>query len=436
MAFDRPKTEDIEKLFSRMDSAKKDRFFSCPFPMPDDESWQNLLKTAENAGIKKLSFAECDYFGSNHVQMLARNLHLAPNLEGLNLNDSKPGKKGGIALLKALETSKIKELSLNRVELPDAAVPLLLNVAKNTPLEILSLHQTSMGEKRFGFLEKLSKVLPDTNIRDLDIEGVISYPEGCRAFVEIMNRTKLVSLSFSSFNDPKAQNIFIDSLPNSTIRRLNMRGCYDFKEPEAIRLMQMIPNTEISYFYFSASSRFSDAFFKEAEKMLKSGQNRLENVFITTFNTPHEKSKDMLAAREALLKNVAYRKSIAQKTAEKKNVEKAPEGITLCDALETGVLPQALAGRKKPLSAAECLASDAAGIPFIQKAARAEQLALIFKTSLWVDAKEFQKTWQNVDEQHKWQMDGKNGRPSYQKIKNEIMRKAVYTNLNKRNAGR
>lgn len=69
MAFDRPKTEDIEKLFSRMDSAKKDRFFSCPFPMPDDESWQNLLKTAENAGIKKLSFAECDYFGSNHVQM-------------------------------------------------------------------------------------------------------------------------------------------------------------------------------------------------------------------------------------------------------------------------------------------------------------------------------------------------------------------------------
>lgn len=101
--------------------------------------------------------------------------------------------------------------------------------------------------------------------------------------------------------------------------------------------------------------------------MLKSGQNRLENVFITTFNTPHEKSKDMLAAREALLKNVAYRKSIAQKTAEKKNVEKAPDGITLCDALETGVLPQALAGRKKPLSAAECLASDAAGIPFIQK---------------------------------------------------------------------
>ena len=32
VSFDRPKTEDIEKLFSRMDSAKKDRFFSCPFP--------------------------------------------------------------------------------------------------------------------------------------------------------------------------------------------------------------------------------------------------------------------------------------------------------------------------------------------------------------------------------------------------------------------
>ena len=33
-----------------------------------------------------------------------------------NLNDSKPGKKGGVAILKALETSKIKELSLNRAD--------------------------------------------------------------------------------------------------------------------------------------------------------------------------------------------------------------------------------------------------------------------------------------------------------------------------------
>lgn len=32
MAFDRPKTEDIEKLFSRMDSAKKTGSFPARFP--------------------------------------------------------------------------------------------------------------------------------------------------------------------------------------------------------------------------------------------------------------------------------------------------------------------------------------------------------------------------------------------------------------------
>lgn len=431
MAGDHPSKQDLDKLFSRMETAEKNRDFWCSFPLPDDASLQEFLKAADALGIKRLSFAPCDYFGSADSVRLAKNLHFAPNLEALNLNDIRAGKKGGLALLEALASSKIKDLSINGIEFPDAAQPLLLKVALSAPLERLSFANATMGETRYGFIGKLAQILPDTNVRDLNFEGVVSTPESCKALAEVLPRTKLTALQFSSFREKEAQNILIDTLPDTALRHLNMRSCYDFKEPEAVRLMQTIPNTDISFLYFSASSRYGSTFFQEAANMMRTPKNRLEKVFITAFKTPLEKRTEMSDARDELMQNVAYRKGIALKTDQNKNVTAIPADMSLSEALEAGLLKQALDARKMPLSAAECLKKDAEGNCFAQKAARAERLDLVFNPAYWNNAKEIQTVWDSLEKEHGWQLDGQKGRPSCQKFKNEIMRRAVVKSLSK-----
>ena len=417
--------QEYARLIRRTETAEANRDFFCNFPFPDKACMQDFLKTAAKNGITRLSFEQNGSFGSTAAVWLAESLSLVPDLEALNLNGRKTGKKGTLALLKALPATKIKDLSLNEIEFSKQAEPMLFNAIKKLPLEKLSLARIKTENEKRNFAAKMAEILPETNISDLNVSGVYSSEQACEKFAACLPRTRLKALKFDCMKGEKAQNALIDNLEKTGITRLHMGGCYDFKEPQAVRLMQVLPRTDISFFYYSMNSRFSPDAFRETAKMLSAPSVRLEQVAVTMFHTPPEKSAIVLQARDDLMKNVAYRKAVAAKTAANRNVESVDPALSISEALENGLLKQALNARKAPLTAAECLKPDGDGTNLLQKAARAEQLAVLFDAAHWNNAKEHYAAWTAAGTEHHWQMDGKKGRPSYQKVKNEIMKRSV-----------
>ncbi len=417
--------EEYARLLRRTETADKKKDFSCCFPFPDKACMQDFLKTAAKNGVTRLSFDQNEAFGSTAAVWLAESLNLVPDLEALSLNGRKTGKKGTLALLKALPATKIKDLSLNDIGFTKQTEPMLFDAIKKLPLEKLSLARIKTENEKRDFAAKIAEILPETDISDLNVSGVYSSEQACEKLAACLPRTRLKALKFDCMKGEKAQNALIDNLEKTGISRLHMGGCYDFKEPQAIRLMQVLPRTDISFFYYSMNSRFSPDAFRETAKMLSTPSVRLEQVAITMFHTSPEKHDPVIKARDALMKNVAYRKAVAAKTAKNLSVEKADPSLSLAEALENGFLKQALNARKEPLNVAECLKQDGDGTTLLQKAARAEQLAVLFDAAYWNNAKEHYAAWTAAGKEHHWQMDGKKGRPSYQKVKNEIMKRSV-----------
>lgn len=417
--------QEYARLIRRTETAEANRDFFCSFPFPDKACLQDFLKTAAKNGITRLSFEQNGSFGSTAAVWLAESLSLVPDLEALNLNGRKTGKKGTLALLKALPATKIKDLSLNEIEFSKQAEPMLFDAIKKMPLEKLSLARIKTGNEKRDFAEKMAKILPDTNISDLNISGVYSSERACEKPAACLPLTRLTALRFDCMKGEKAQNALIDNLEKTGITRLHMDGCYNFKEPEAIRLMQVLPQTDVSFLYFSMYPKYGLPFFRKTAKMLSTPSVRLEQGAITMFHTSPEKHDPVIKARDALMKNVVYRKAVAAKAAKNLSVEKADPSLSLGEALENGFLKQALNARKEPLNVTECLKPDGYGTTLLQKAARAEQLAVLFDAAYWNNAKEHHAAWTAAGKEHHWQMDGKKGRPSYQKVKNEIMKRSV-----------
>ena len=169
----------------------------------------------------------------------------------------------------------------------------------------------------------------------------------------------------------------------------------------------------------------------KAEKSIRDPRCRLEQPFFGVSYAPPKNAQKINNACEFLKSNVAYRLAIAQKT--KANAGKEPpEGMGLVDALENGFIEQAL-NRRPPLSSAVCLKEEKDGVSLLSAAIRAERLDTLFSSKNWNNAKEFAAAWDHVPPEHRWQLDGKDGRPSFPKIKNEVMKKAVLSAVRKNN---
>ncbi len=425
--------KDYDKLLERLKTEKKEKPFYMHFVFPSEECLVDFLEKARENGVKKLGFSGCDSFGANRTVWLCRNLHRIPDLEYLNLNECNIGQKGAGALIDILPKTQLKGLSMDFTVMKPKHEQPFLDSIRASKLEDLSVAFCSTGNRELA--GRLADILPETNIRRLNMEGMPCPEASLIKMVKALPRTKLTSLQMGHMAGAKGQNMFIDILPELELTDLNMKCCYDFKEPEAARLMRTLPDTKISSLYYSASSRFSQAFFEEAAKMMTTPSCRLEKVTITMFGAPKEYGALVNEARNTLKQNVAYRTALRQKAEANAAVTDIPPGMPLGSALEEGLLKQALSARP-PLTEADLTAADKDGVTFAAKAARAEVLPLVFSPEHWNNAREMQSAWTAVGSEHHWQLDGRKGRPSFQRVKNEVAGKAIKSLLSAKGKGR
>lgn len=435
MTFSIPESmqKDYDRLLERLKTDKKDKPFYMHFVFPNEECLADFLEKAHDNGVKKLGFSGCDSFGANRTLWLCRNLHRIPDLEFLNLNECNIGQKGASALIDILPKTQLKGLSMNFTVMKPKHEQPFLDSLRASKLEDLSVAFCSTGNREFA--GRLADLLPETNIRRLNMEGMVCPEASLIKMVEALPRTKLTALQMGYMSGAKGQNMFIDILPELGLTDLNLKCCYDFKEPEATRLMRTLPNTKISNLYYSASSRFSRGFFEEAARMMTTPSCRLEKVNITMFGAPQEYAALVHEARNTLKQNVSYRTGLRQKAEANATVTDVPPGMPLGAALEEGLLKQALDARP-PLTGADLTAADKDGVTFAAKAARAEVLPLVFSPKYWDNAREMQNAWIAVGRDHHWQLDGRHDRPSFRRVKNEVAGKAIKSLLSAKGKGR
>ena len=273
--------------------------------------------------------------------------------------------------------------------------------------------------------------MPETKIETLNLSKGNVADKSAAAFEKVLPESSLTSLNINSAGFSKdGMTAFVNGLKKSKLTDLNMSQMRHTEQTAAI-LTDALPELHVKKLRYDIWHTYSDEFFDKAEKSIRDPRCRLEQPFFGVSYAPPKNAQKINNACEFLKSNVAYRLAIAQKT--KANAGKEPpEGMGLVDALENGCIEQAL-NRRPPLSSAVCLKEEKDGVSLLSAAIRAERLDTLFSSKNWNNAKEFAAAWDHVPPEHRWQLDGKDGRPSFPKIKNEVMKKAVLSAVRKNN---
>ena len=84
-----------------------------------------------------------------------------------------------------------------------------------------------------------------------------------------------------------------------------------------------------------------------------------------------------------------------------------------------------LAKENKTLTAEDYRQKNAEGYRLIDALAYSKQLNKVFAPQHWNNAKDMQTVFDMLSDIHKAQLDGKDGRPSFKVLKNQVMAAAV-----------
>lgn len=442
----------FDRMMARIGEMKPDDVFYPRYTFKNEEELKTVLAALDKAGVKTVGFSnkeplnktastsDDDYFISYHQMnfafneeqagWLAKNMHLIPKVETLDVSGCRIGDNGAAALLKALGKSnvtafhmeethvttavgsafkeslpetKLKKLYAgNNYYMKDDACAELIGILPKTKIEVLNLAKGNVLNKSAAAFEK---ALPDCSLTVLNIRKAGFSPDGIVLFLNGVKNSKLIDLDLSQTHQlEQTAQTFTDALPDLPVKKLR----------------------------YDVWHTYSDEFYDKAAESLRDPRCRIEQPFFGVDYVRPENAKKITEACDFLKSNAVYRLAVAQKA--KANAAKdVPDGTGLVEALENGQIKQALS-KHSPLTAKECVKENDKGVSLISAAARAENLDTLFSAAHWNNAKEYAAAWDQVPAEHRWQMDGKDGRPSFAKTKNEVMKKAVMTMLHKNNA--
>lgn len=425
MSLDMNELKNLREEIRRMETCRKDRPFAPQTPLLGDEYTKSFLQAAARYNIVSLNF-NFSAMTDGGISRLAKHLNEIPELKELNVQNCKAGSAASLELLKQVGKSKIERLNIaqNNIDGDPECTHAVLELIRQGSLKELTLDFNRMEEP---FFERIAPLLKSTPLETLSCGSVgVSYDE--TGLGEALPRSNLKSLNVSmnpKFSQSALQSI-AQNLPES---KLEFFAAHDIplNEETAVKMCKGLTSSNVVETRLSFASGGFDAERNVAEalaKMFRSHETRLEKATCELNRWYDGNRKPIFEARSEQMRRLAFREAY------RKKVEYGADLPLIlvnspAEAFDAGLLPKMFAVRTAPLTAKECLEKTGNGKTFIESAAAAEILPEIFMKNRWKDAKEMQAAWNAVPEEDRWQLDGRHGRASFQKVKNEVMRSAV-----------
>lgn len=415
--------KDFDSMMKRAASSASKRMFHPSFSFPTPDSLDAMIDALKQYGIEGVCFSACALGASKTIRFASRMGET--DLKTLNLDTNAIGQSGAAAVFKKLCETKIETVSVANNNLPEKAGRAVLQGLQTSHVTSLDVTNNPLGD---AFVTGLADVLKQKDMKSLTLSHIMMTEKSAETLAKAIKTGGVASLDVSrNALSTRGVHSIIKALPETPLKRLNVMTT-GLNESEADFLIATLPDTRITDVAFSVSERPSDKFTEKLYAYLEHPSCRLENANISLPRQSGYETNRLHKALETMRSNARTRIFFQNLAARNANND-APADITLQQALDTGVLKQALDNRRnagKPLSAEECFRSVGyAQTPFLIYAAEAEMLPLLFSSGNWKDPKEMQKVWNALPEEHRWQMDGKKGRPLFQREKNEVTRRSL-----------
>ncbi len=428
--------KNYDAMMARVRSTQARHYTFYPsFSFPTEQSMRDMLNAAKENNVWNINFSGCA-LGARKTQWLAGNLGLLPGLKTLTLDTNAVGQSGTEALFKKLPETRILHLSLANNGIGKASFPVLLENIPASRLLSLNLSRNSLND---DFITDLAALLPRTNLRELSLAGAGMTGTSSGPLMDAVAAAKVQVLDISGSRiQGNSMTELIGKLPAASLKKLNLEHT-GMTEKDAFLLLKTLPDTSITDIAFTLRGRPSDRFLETLTSFMKDPACRLENARVDMLGLSDYEKSLVKEAQDEMRSNASHRNYYKNKILMNSHRETADAGMPLRDAVDEGLLPQVMTARAKEgktLNIEECLdPHPITQMPFVVYAAKAEQLPILFRADNWKNAKDMQTVWNAVPKEHRWQMDGRRGRPSFQKEKNAILERTVKAALSARTAG-
>lgn len=415
--------KNFDAVMKRLHSSVARQTFYPSYSFPTRETMDAVIDGMKECRIENVSFSACSLGATKTIWFAERMNELA--LKSVNLDTNAVGQSGAAAIFQKLPETEIETLSISNNNLSKKAGAVLLRGTEASRLRSLNVTNNPLGDE---FVTGLADMLNRKKMESLKLSRIEMTDLSAESFADALPVSGLKALDISG-NRLSSAGIrkIISKLPETSLRELDLTSI-GMNENDASFLLQTLPDTKITKISFAPQGRPSEKFTDALRAYLEHPSCRLENAEIPLTGLSNYEKTLMSQSAETMRTNARTRIFYQYKAKEHEN-DPVPDGISLGDALSRGVLKQALEKRRRenaPLTAEDCFAPEGiARTPFIVCAAQAEMLPLLFSADNWKDPKEMQKTWNALDGKHRWQMDGKKGRPLFQKEKNEVTRRSL-----------
>lgn len=340
----------------------------------------------------------------------------------LNLCGNTLYPSAGVLLAAALPSSGIRSLNLARNELGDEGTSALASRLSGSKLESLNLRKNGLSDK--GCAE-LAAALPKSRVKELDlsINGIGS--KGAAALADALPSSFVEKLSLADCdigND--GIKALSKALPNSKIKELDLFNC-GITDDGAKHLLVALQNPacRVSKINVNATERYVCGELDTSRLI----SPELKNMILKAV----EKNKAREDERAKAKEEASNENAPETVKAAAKNVGTAKEAVEngmLIKAAYAGCLPEvvsSLAAKGQTPPAEAFLTPDENGCTPLSLVCEQKKLAELLTPENFKNAQDIQKLWNAVPPADKDQMDGKEGRPSFQKIKNAVMTNAV-----------
>lgn len=343
-------------------------------------------------------------------------------VDTLNLSGNTLYSSAGSSLGAALPATLIRSLNLSRNELGDAGLEALTGSMERSKLESLQIRMNGITDKG---CEKLAASLPKSRMKELDLSSNKITAKGATVLAEAVAGTYVEKLSLAN-NDigNDGAKALAKVLPNSKVKELDLFECGITDEGAKHLLIALQnPDCRVSKINVNATERYVCGEL-DTSRLISA---ELKGMILKAA----ENNKMREDAREKAIENATKENTSQDVKAEASKIETAKEAVEngmLIKAAYAGCLPDvvsSLAAKGQTPSAEAFLTPDENGCTPLSLVCEQKQLAQLLTADNFKNAQDVQKLWNAVPPEHKDQMDGKDGRPNLQKVKNAIMANAV-----------
>lgn len=359
----------------------------------------------------------------------------APNLKNLTVRNMKMETEGRAALISLIKEKPLTGLTVVNTDIASEQIGFSNFCSAVSKCGTLTNLCVSYNRGLFApMMENLTGALKTLSLKELDISGQMYTSRTFEGLPETLESLSIKDMSYSHF--PQTDFLFaLTDLPN--LKSVNAAGDYLFFD-NFEKLCRALPETKIERLNLrwakesSAGEKLSD---KTADALINAMKQEHCVLHDTGLTQPfdHDISPEMI-------KEIAYWENFnADKIEISKNKaamrDKYENGDrSLFTLAGTGRFEEAF--QRARLAVDDFKQKDTAGKPLIVRIAESNQLPLVFTPTRLKSAKETGELWALVPDKFKPQMDGKDGRPSFMKIKQQMMLNAIKNAAVKKSAER